>query len=93
MAKNQGGLSSTMQSAAPMKNEAAPGSVMDRNVCPYFDKPRDKSPSDKAEVFFTGVRGSTHHGKVDGADISSTMHGPQSSSTGKRESELGRESD
>lgn len=50
------------------------GDVVDRNVCPYFDKPRDPDHDGDPEVFFTGVKGKNYHGKITGdAAISSPM--------------------
>jgi hypothetical protein len=52
-----------------------PGAVIDRNVCPVFEEPREKGHGGVPEVFFAGVVGKNFHGSIEGAaaTISTTM--------------------
>jgi hypothetical protein len=50
------------------------GDTVNRNACPYFDKPRDTGAQSEPEVFFSGVNGKDYHGSITGKDdISSPM--------------------
>jgi len=52
-----------------------PGAVIDKNVCEYFDEPRQAGHGGVPEVFFAGVVGKNFHGSNEGsaATISTTM--------------------